>query len=230
VSTLVIFIVAVVGIVVLLIVFSIVSTKKRVTAFTAWANQHGWTYAEADSRYDYMPWGFPFDAGHDKKASDILTAPDGPNRALCFTYRYKTTTTTSDGHGGTRTSEETHYFAIYSLHLSKSLPGLRVTKEGLFGKLARMVGMHDIEFESEAFNREFKVKGDDRKFASDVVNPPMMQFLLDGDAPGFTIAGDDIVLAKRGRLKLETVEPTVAYLQAVLTHVPNFVWGTQAGS
>jgi len=224
VKTITIFIIAVVGIVAILLVFGYYSNKKRVGAFTTWSAQNGWTYTEKDSKYEYMPWGFPFDQGHGRQATDVLTSTQGNYPALCFTYRYQTTSTTSNGSGGTTTTEESHYFAIFSLHLPKSFPTLRVGKEGVFSKLARMVGMHDVEFESEDFNRKFKVKADDRKFASDAINPQMMQYLLSEDAPGFNIVGSDLVLWQRGRLKLADVQPRMAYLQAVLTKLPNFLW------
>jgi hypothetical protein len=41
--------------------------------------------------------------------------------------------------------------------------------------------MPDIDFESEEFNHAFNVKSDDKKFASAVVDPLMMQWLLADD-------------------------------------------------
>jgi hypothetical protein len=195
------------------------ANKRRQAAFAAWAAQHGYTYATADDRYSELPWGPPFGEGFGHAALDVLTST-GPGRpALCFTYRYKTRAS-----NGKTSSTQTHYFAIYSARLQQAVPNLRVGREGLFGTIARAIGFHDIEFESEQFNKTFKVKADDRKFASDVINPQMMQFLLDNDAPGFTIIGADIVLIRGGRLQLDAVESTVGYLETVLSHVPEFVW------
>jgi len=195
------------------------ANKRRQAAFAAWATQHGYTYATEDDRYSDLPWGAPFGMGFGRAALDVLTST-GPGRpVVCFTYRYKTETS-----NGKTTSTQTHYFSIYSARLQRPLPTLYVSREGLFGTIARAVGFHDIEFESEQFNKTFKVKGDDRKFASDVINPQMMQFLIDTDAPGFSIIGADIVLVHNGRLRLETVESTIGYLETVLSHVPEFVW------
>lgn len=195
------------------------ANKRRQAAFAGWAALHGYSYATQDDRYSDLPWGAPFGRGFGRAALDVLASTGSGRPVLCFTYRYKTET--SDGK---TTSTETHYFSIYSARLQRPLPTLHVSREGIFGSLARAVGIHDIEFESEQFNKTFKVKGDDRKFASDVLNPQMMQFLLHTDAPGFSIIGADIVLVRRGRLKLETVESTVGYLETVLSHVPEFVW------
>jgi hypothetical protein len=213
-------------IIVITVVFIIVAgglgyyaNKRRQAAFAAWAARHGYSFTTEDDRYSELPWGAPFGEGFGHAALDVLTST-GPGRpAVCFTYRYKTRTS-----NGKTSSTQTHYFAIYSARLQRALPNLHVGREGLFGTIARAIGFHDIEFESEQFNKTFKVKGDDRKFASDVINPQMMQFLLDTDAPGFAIIGSDIVLVRSGRLRLEAVEGTVGYLEAVLSHVPEFVW------
>src|SRR5262249_53195104 len=161
-------------------------------AFRAWAAAHGWTYATRDDSYRDMPWGAPFGTGSGRAAFDVLQGSWGDRPALCFTYRYQTETS-----NGKTTQTENHWFAIYSLHLPRSLPELRVSKEGIFSSIARKIGIHDIEFESEDFNRAFKVKADDRKFAYDVVNPQMMQLLMDNpvnvDDQGFVIVGPDIV-------------------------------------
>lgn len=217
---------SVVGFVVLVLVVAIAlgiwgyyANQKRQKEFAAWAAANGFTYATSDDRYTDLPWGAPFGVGFGRAALDVLTS-SGPGRpTLCFTYRYKTQS--SDGK---TTSTQTHHFSIYSARLPKALPELHVGRENILTSLARAVGVHDIEFESEDFNREFKVTGDDRKFASDVINPQMMQFLMDGAAPGFTIVGADIVLVRSGRLDLQSVLPTLAYLEAVVGHIPEFVW------
>ena len=198
------------------------ANKRRQAAFAAWAAQHGYTYAVSDERYRDMPWGAPFGMGFGRAALDVLTSSGTGRPVVCFTYRYKTETS-----NGKTTSTQTHLFSVYSARLQRPLPTLHVSHEGVFGTIARAVGFHDIEFESEQFNKKFKVKSDDRKFASDVINAQMMQFLLDSNAPGFSIVGADIVLVHGGRLKLETVEPTVGYLESVLSHVPDFVWEGQ---
>jgi hypothetical protein len=200
-------------------VWSYYANQKRQKAFAAWAAANGFTYATRDDRYADLPWGAPFGVGFGRAALDVVTSVGRGRPTLCFTYRYKTQTS-----NGKTTSTQTHNFSIYSARLPKALPELHVGREGILSSLARAIGVHDIEFESEDFNREFKVTGDDRKLASDVINPPMMHFLLDSSAPGFTIVGTDILLAQSGRLDQESVLPTLAYLEAVIGRIPDFVW------
>jgi hypothetical protein len=203
-------------------IYGFYANQKRQKEFAAWATQHGFTYATEDDRYVDMPWGSPFGLGFGRAALDVLTSTRTERPALCFTYRYKTET--SDGK---TTSTQTHYYSVYSTRLRRPLPDLRVGREGFLSHIARAVGIHDIEFESEDFNHEFKVNADDRKFAYDVVNPQMMQFLMQSSTPGFTIRGADLFLIDSGRLDLVNVLPTLGYLDAVIEHIPNFVWEAQ---
>jgi hypothetical protein len=83
---------------------------------------------------------------------------------------------------------------------------------------------HDLEFESDDFNHRFSVKSEDRKFAYDVVNPQMMQWLMSVDAPGFHILAADLFYIHQGRLQLDDVEPRLTYLAAVADHIPTIVW------
>lgn len=215
--------IVVIAVMILIGVLSYRANKKRQEAFRAWAATRGWTYTTRDDSYEGMPWGPPFGMGSGRAAFDVLQGNWGDRPGLCFTYRYQTQS--SDGK---TTRTENHWFAIYSLHLPRSLPELRVSREGVFSKLARKMGIHDIEFESEDFNREFKVKAEDRKFAYDVVNPQMMQLLMENNAEGFVIVGPDIVRARSGRLTPEAVEPGLAYLAQIVEHIPSFVWDASA--
>ncbi len=50
-------------------------------------------------------------------------------------------------------------------------------------RLAAHLGLHDIEFESDDFNRRFNVTCSDRKFANDLVDSRMNQWLLVAHVP-----------------------------------------------
>lgn len=196
------------------------SNQKRTRAFAAWAAAHGWSYTPRDDSYANLEFGRPFGEGHSRHALDVLTKVDGGRESLCFTLRYETTSS----NGSTGNSDTTHYYAVYARRLAKMLPTLRVERENVLGRLARAVGFHDIEFESEDFNKAFAVHSDNRKFASDVINPPMMQYLLGNEAPGFSIVAGYAVSIARGRMKAELVESGMLYLDTIISYVPDFIW------
>ena len=60
-----------------------------------------------------------------------------------------------------------------------SLPPLSVDPENFLDRFVGRLTDNDIDLESEDFNRAFTVSCPDRKFASDVLHPQMMEFLLE---------------------------------------------------
>lgn len=211
----VLFVLAVIG----LGVGSFVLSSRRERKFAAYAAAHGFQFEKRNSAYEDLPWGDPYGLGHSRMATDVFTGTIGSRPAICFDYRY----TTTSGSGSNRTSSTTHH-AIYWLRLPKALGELRVGREGLGSKIARAVGVHDIEFDSADFNHRFSVKADDRTFAHDVLDPQLQQWLLSVDAPGFGILGADLFLIRNGRLQLDEVEPRLTYLAAVADRIPAIVW------
>ena len=62
------------------------------------------------------------------------------------------------------------------------MPDVLLRREGLFDRMAGALGFDDIDFESVEFSRRFHVKSSDKRFAYDLIDAGMMQFLLqDGD-------------------------------------------------
>lgn len=56
---------------------------------------------------------------------------------------------------------------------------LSVAPEGLLTAFADVVSLRDQDLELEAFNREYEVRADDRKFASDFLDARMVEFLVE---------------------------------------------------
>ncbi|MCP5029880.1 MAG: DUF3137 domain-containing protein [Actinomycetia bacterium] len=60
-------------------------------------------------------------------------------------------------------------------------PHLRIRPEGRFDKVLAGLGLRDIEFESDEFNRLFHVSSDDARFASDFIDPQIMDLLIQSE-------------------------------------------------
>ena len=73
-------------------------------------------------------------------------------------------------------------------------------------RLADALSFHDIQFESEDFNRMFNVKSPDKKFANDFIDARMMQFLLQtGKGTAFEVMGDRLLCFRRKLAPMEIV-------------------------
>jgi hypothetical protein len=54
--------------------------------------------------------------------------------------------------------------------------------------------MDDINFESEEFNRKYFIRSKDRKFAYDIINPKMIDYLLDRDGIYMELGGNIVLV------------------------------------
>ena len=81
-------------------------------------------------------------------------------------------------HGEHRT-KKSYRFSYLIIQLPwANVPDLLIRPEGMFDRIGALVGFEDIDFESEEFSRAFLVKSSDRKFAYDLIDPRMIEFLL----------------------------------------------------
>lgn len=197
--------------------------QKRRAALASFAAAKGWTFAIADPYGLDQRWqGLPFGRGDDRDASDVFTgtAPNG-NPLLAFDYKYVEHSTDSKGN---RTST-TYRFAVCVVRLPCQLPALHVGKENMLTRIGSAVGIADIEFESEDFNRAFRVKCDDPKFASDVLHPRAMEMLLEhGRGQEWRFEGADMLSWRRGRLDIPDLLQRVDLMCRVIQCIPSFVW------
>jgi Protein of unknown function (DUF3137) len=135
-------------------------------------------------------------------------------------YWYYTQSTDSQG----RTSRTYHYFSVVLADLARTVPGVSIEKEGVFQRIAGHLGFHDIEFESEDFNRRFRVKSDDREFAFQIVDDRMMSWLMStDDSFGFEVNGSSLLTWCR-RLDPPVLPALFGSAQTFVEHVPRLVW------
>jgi hypothetical protein len=196
--------------------------KKKVAAFTTYAAQRGWRYTEKNrglvDRFD----GQPFGEGHGRTVRHVLEGTHRDRQAQAFEYSYKETS----GSGDNRRTE-TFYFTVVSLSTPSPRPRLEVTREGLGRKLLGFVGIRDLQLESEEFNRTFLIRGEDDKFAYDILHPRMMEWMLADERAletPFRFERGDLVTWTSGRIELSTVDQHLDYLCDLLERTPSFVW------
>jgi hypothetical protein len=146
-----------------------------------------------------------------------MVAGDFRGRGMCaLDYTYETTT--SDGKGGTTTT--THQVHLVALNLPVALPPLTVTADS---KLKRFFGGRDLELESQAFNDAFRISCADDRYASAVIHPRMMEWLLYNPGLEWQLSGNALISWGTGPY---VVPDTLARLEAmagVIDRVPPFV-------
>lgn len=70
-------------------------------------------------------------------------------------------------------------FAAVVVETDLALPSIIIERETVSEKIAKAIGVEDVQFESEAFNRRFMVRSSDTSRAIATLGPAVQQLLLD---------------------------------------------------
>lgn len=190
---------------------------QRTKKIKAWATASGWTYVGTDPPLVDRWHGEPFGTGHSRRTSEVMVGRWRNRPAVSFTYTYRT---------GSGKNESTYTFHVLALPLPAFLPTLELTPEGFGARVAKAFGGQDIQFESDDFNRAWRVESRDLKFAHDVVHPRLMERLLRADARGacLRISGTDVLTWSVGSTVTDRIAGRLGLMTAVIDSVPRYVW------
>ena len=212
----------VVGIVAVIAVawFGYIAKQRRRDAFALMARQLGLEYSAQDP-YGTLsePFAF-FEKGDGRGVENVLSGTWQGLDVRLFDYWYYDESTDSKG----QTSRTYYRFDCVMVPVEAGCPRLTITHENVGTRLANALTFHDIQFESEAFNRDFYVKSSDVKFANDLVDARMMDWLLKhADGFSFEVAGIEALCYQK---KLEPIDvvPLLGTAKAFLDHVPRVVY------
>ena len=158
--------------------------------------------------------------GSNRYALNILSGEFRQNDALVFDYHYETTST--DSKGNTQTQD--HWFSFFILTLPAVFPDLTIRHANFFTKVAEVFGYQDIKFESAEFSKTFCVRSPDRKFAYDVCNTKMMEYLLANRDLSVEIENNVIALAFNTRLSVGQIEFNLQRLVEIRSRLPDYLF------
>jgi uncharacterized protein DUF3137 len=206
--------------------FSFQAKKKRRLAFAALGAQLTLTYSE-DDPYDTLAEPFQlFRRGDGRGVENVLSGMWQGLGVRVFDYWYYEESTDSKGN----TSRSYYRFDCVLTSVNVACAQLSMEPENVFTRLADHLSFHDIEFESEDFNKAFNVKCDDKKFANDIVDARMMQWMLTlGKTFSFALAGDRALVTSK-RLDPTQLPSLLGVTQQFIGHFPNVVYELYPGA
>ncbi|MFL6157784.1 MAG: DUF3137 domain-containing protein [Marmoricola sp.] len=221
----ILFIVVGFGLVALVGFLGYLAAKKRREELSALAAQRGWTYTARDDSWAERFDGAPFGLGHNRQAANVLQGTYDGRGFVAFDFVYHTTETTTSGpNNTTSTREVSHDYSIIALSTGAVFPHLRVSPEGMVKRFFGRLTNSDIELESEEFNRAFTVNCEDRKFATDVLHPRMMEYLLTLRELSWDLRNGSLVVTAPGRHSVAQLDTSLAASDGILDRIPDFVW------
>lgn len=198
------------------------AARKRREELSALAARLGLAFNPENDRDLAARFGFldKLAQGSNRYAFNVLSGHFQEQPVLVFDFHYETHSTDSKGHRHTHH----HYFSCFVLLLPSSFPELRITREGLFSKIAQAFGYDDIDFESAEFSRCFCVRSKDKKFAYDVCHPQMMEYLLANRDLSVEIEARALALAFDSRLSAAQIEFNLQRLLEIRSRLPDYLF------
>ena len=159
--------------------------------------------------------------GSNRYATNVFSGNYRQNEILAFDYHYETETHDKDG-----THTQHHWFSFFILTLPAYFPDLTIRRENFFTKVAEVFGYQDINFESAEFSKTFNVRCSDKKFAYDVCNAQMIEYLLANRDLSIEIENNVLALAFSTRLSPEQIEANLQRLVEIRARLPEYLFTT----
>lgn len=210
------------GLIITLAIFGAIAARKRREELAALALRLGLQYSADKDHNMAARFGFldQLAQGSNRYAYNILSGVYQNHEVLVFDYHYETHSTDSKG----RRQTHHHHFSFFIVLLPQSFPELRITREGVFSKIAQAFGYDDIDLESAEFSRTFCVRSKNKKFAYDVCHAPMMEYLLANRDLSIEIENHALALAFGKCLAAAEIEFNLGRLLEIRSHLPEYLF------
>jgi hypothetical protein len=210
-------IVAFIAIFILVAVVGIIAARKRREAMRTLAARLGLRFEPGKDRHLAKRYKFlnKLRRGSNRYAYNILSGKYQGHGLTVFDYHYQT---------GSGKNTHHHHFSFFIMHLPASFAELVIGPEHIFSKIAQAVGYDDIDFESHEFSRKFCVRSGDKKFAYDVCNARMIEYLLSNSDLSIEIEGSSLAISFNRRLAPERIEPNLNRLIEVRLLMPEYLF------
>jgi hypothetical protein len=203
------------------VIYSMIQARKRLEGLFALAQRLGLNFSAAEDyaladRYNFLK---QLAQGENRYAINVLSGTWQQYQVLAFDYHYETYHYEKNGR---RT--EHHWFSFFILTLPAVFPDLTIRRENLLTKIAEVFGYQDIDFESAEFSKTFCVRSPDKKFAYDICNAKMMEYLLANRDLSVEIENQVLALAFNTCLSVEQVEANLQRLVEIRSRLPDYLF------
>lgn len=202
-------------------IYNSIQQRKRVEGLFGLAQRLNLTFDPSENysfadEYSFLK---KLAQGDNRYAYNVLSGKYNNYDVLAFDYHYEVTTHDKNG------SHTTHYrFSVFLLQMPMVFPDLTIRHENFFLKIAEAFGYQDIKFESAEFSKTFCVRCPDKKFAYDVCNAKMIEFLLANRDLSVEIDNQVIALVFNSCLSPEQVELNLNRLVQIRSLMPDYLF------
>jgi hypothetical protein len=179
---------------------------RRREAFAAAAAQLGLQYdlnpdASWSARYGHFEC---FQRGHSRTLRHRMFGRLRGNGPVCSLGEFEFKETHGSGKNR-RTVTYRFGFVIMASGYGQT-PDMLIRREHFLDRVAGFLGFDDIDFESVEFSKRFMVKSSDKRFAYDLIDPAMMEFLLHEGTPNIDLGHGGFCLWYGHNARLEPAQ------------------------
>ena len=115
-------------------------------------------------------------------------------------------------------------YCFFMLYLPRAFEEVTIYHEGLVSKIKQLSGANDIDFESYAFSRRFRVRSPNPKLAYDFCNGRMIEYLLDHTDLSIELDRNILCLSFNRPLRFEEVEDHLLQLVRIRELMPAYLF------
>jgi hypothetical protein len=180
----------------------------------------GQNYSFADD-YGFLPY---LSQGGNRYAFNILSGRCRQSEVLAFDYHYE-----PSGKGADHELQSTHRCLTTAMVLMPGyFPELRIVPEGLLTKITEVMGGPGIHFESDEFSRAFSVRCSDKRFAYDVCNARVIDYLLENRDLNLHLQRCVLALVSDTQWPVRQVEANLQRLVEIRSRLPEYLFTQNA--
>jgi hypothetical protein len=203
-------------------IYSSIAAKKRREEMVVLAMRLGLGFNPGHDTFIATRFGFMdrLGKGSNRYAYNILSGNYRDHEVLAFDYHYETHSTDSKG----RRRTHHHHFSFFICNLPAEFPEVTIAREGIFSKIAQGFGYDDIDFESAEFSGKFCVRSKDKKFAYDVCNAQMIEYLLANPDLNIEIEDTALALGFGSCLSAAQIDFNLERLVKIRSLLPNYLF------
>lgn len=195
-----------------------IAMKKRTSDLQALAPQLGFDSFRPEHDHSFAAaWGFlgQLQHGEDRYAFNIFEGTYQDQKLYAFDYHYVV---------GSGKNRQVCYFTMFMLVIKAAFPRMTIAPENLLTKIEGAFDSKNIKFESAEFSRAYFVHSEDRKFAYDVCNPQMIDFLLDNRGLNIEIQGPVIALVFKPECPINQYQANLQRLVQIRKLLPEYLF------
>lgn len=223
------FIAVVIAAVIVLSLHSARLEQQRQDSFGITARALGWTYdPEGDPLWARTFTSAPFGQGHRWKVGPTVTGMQQGRSVSAFDYTYFTrdavSSTDAKGRLSTTHREQAHHYRVAVVRTGLLGPVLELGNEHWLHRALDAFTGADIDFESESFNRRFRVQCSSPKFAYDVMTPATMEAIEVLGPDCLVWENGWLMWAQQGTWLPSLVEPMLTRLQRIVDCLPEYLF------